>query len=246
VLGYWTVASRLLQALVLLFESLWRVAFPAMASAGRDRIDPAPILERGLRIAAVATGAIVVVLAGTAPALVATLFGERWHDSIAILPWAGLGALILGRSRPARPAICPRSSRWAPSCAGRACRQRSCSRPACRCSTASAPSASASAGSPGSVANAAVLGRAVRRHAGINVIATMASPVAGACIAACRICPRNGGGPGRGCAGGVRDRCRGIYLALSSLLCRAELLYIARLGRRVVVPSRRMPRELAA
>lgn len=95
-LGYWTIVTRLLQALVLLFESLWRVSYPAMARLSEVGGDASAVLDRSLRLAALAAGAIVVVLSGTAPALVVTLFGERWHDSAEILPLAGVGALIAG------------------------------------------------------------------------------------------------------------------------------------------------------
>jgi O-antigen/teichoic acid export membrane protein len=95
-LGYWAIATRLLQALVLLFESLWRVAYPAMARLAEIDGDAEAVLDRSLRLAALAAGAIVVVLSGTAPALVATLFGAAWDESAAILPLAGLGALIAG------------------------------------------------------------------------------------------------------------------------------------------------------
>jgi O-antigen/teichoic acid export membrane protein len=247
VLGYWTVASRLLQALVLLFESLWRVAFPAMARLVEIESDPGPILERGLRVAAVATGAIVVVLAGTAPALVPTLFGERWHDSIAILPWAGLGALILGPL-----AACATGYLSAIKQVGTVLRGAGLQAAVLFATGVPLLDRFGTIGLgiswlAGSIANAVVLGRAVRRHAGINVIATMASPVAAACIAAV---------PAYALATVVDPAAvalavsaavaAGTYLALSSLLCRAELLYIARLGRRVLVPSRRMPQEVAA
>jgi O-antigen/teichoic acid export membrane protein len=96
VLGFWTMAWRLLQAIFLVFESLWKVSMPAaarMLDAG-EALKPA--LERALLLAAVLTGLMVVPLAGTAHSLVPVVFGDEWSGTIDVLPWAALALILNG------------------------------------------------------------------------------------------------------------------------------------------------------
>jgi O-antigen/teichoic acid export membrane protein len=95
-LGLWSVAFRLVQAPVLLFESLWRVSFPALARLLAAGEDARPLLERGLPLISTAAGFLVVAIGGSAPVLVPTLFGSQWTDAAAILPWAAVGIAISG------------------------------------------------------------------------------------------------------------------------------------------------------
>lgn len=95
-LGLWSIAYRLGMAIMLLFEALWRVAFPAMARLLDAGEDAAPVLERGMRLTATATGFLVVAVGGSAPVLVPTLFGQRWSEAASVLPWAALGIMIAG------------------------------------------------------------------------------------------------------------------------------------------------------
>ena len=96
VLGFWTMAWRLLQSIFLVFESLWKVSMPAVArmlDAG-EAVQPA--LERALLLAAVLTGLMVVPLAGTAHSLVPVVFGSNWSGTIDVLPWAALALVLNG------------------------------------------------------------------------------------------------------------------------------------------------------
>jgi O-antigen/teichoic acid export membrane protein len=96
VLGFWTMAWRLLQSIFLVFESLWRVSMPAVArmlDAG-EAVQPA--VERALLLASVLTGLMVVPLAGTAHSLVPVVFGSNWSGTVDVLPWAALALVLNG------------------------------------------------------------------------------------------------------------------------------------------------------
>lgn len=86
-LGLWTLASRVLQLPYLLFESLWRVSYPAMTQLMAAGEAPRHLIERGVRVASTATGLLLTPLASSAPALVVAVFGEQWvAASDVILP----------------------------------------------------------------------------------------------------------------------------------------------------------------
>jgi O-antigen/teichoic acid export membrane protein len=96
-LGVWSVAWRLLQTVYLLFESLLRVLFPAMSRLiEQDDEQLGPTLERGLRLATLCTGFAVVPLIGCADPLVLVIFGDRWQETVSVIPWAAAGLLIGG------------------------------------------------------------------------------------------------------------------------------------------------------
>ena len=95
-LGVWSVAFRLVQATTLLFESLWRVSFPAMARLLETGEDPRPLLERGIALTGTAAGFLVAAMGGSATALVPVLFGERWSSAADVLPWAAVGIGLSG------------------------------------------------------------------------------------------------------------------------------------------------------
>lgn len=96
VLGVWTIAYKLLQVPFLLFDSLWRVSFPAMSrlhAAGEDLV---PIIERGVGLASVATGGILALLVSGSPALVPAVLGSHWAPAVTVIPWAAIGLMIAG------------------------------------------------------------------------------------------------------------------------------------------------------
>jgi O-antigen/teichoic acid export membrane protein len=95
-LGLWSLASRLLQIPLLLFASLWQVSFPAMSRLVGAGEDPRPLIERGVSLGAVATGALLVPLVGAAPAAVPAVFGAGFEDASAVLPGSCLGLMIAG------------------------------------------------------------------------------------------------------------------------------------------------------
>jgi O-antigen/teichoic acid export membrane protein len=96
VLGLWTLASRILQAPFLLFESLWRVSYPAMSQLVAAGQNPGPILERSIRLAAAVTGVPMTLLVGSSPALVTVVFGARWSDAADAIAFAALGLQVSG------------------------------------------------------------------------------------------------------------------------------------------------------
>jgi O-antigen/teichoic acid export membrane protein len=247
VLGFLTIAWRLGQALVLLFESMWRVAYPAMARLIEIEADAARPLQRGLRVATVVTGAIVAVLVGSCPSLVPALFGERWHDSIAILPGACLGTLVAGPLSACAIGYLSAVKRlgtvvWA------AVLQTGVMFatviPLLNAFDTFGLGISLFAGS---IASGLVLGPAIHREAGVHVARAMAAPVAAACVAATAayavavmIEPAS--------VGLVASASVAVasYGALSWLLYRADLLYVIGLARGLVKPSRPAPEEVAA
>ena len=95
VLGLWALAYRVLQVPFLLFESLFRVSYPAMSQLMGRGEEPRPILERGLGIAAVGTVALLAPLVGSAPALIPALVGQEWREAVDVVPWAS-AALAVG------------------------------------------------------------------------------------------------------------------------------------------------------
>jgi len=96
VLGLWSVAQRVLQFPFLLFSSLWRVSFPAMSRLIATGEDMRPVIERSVAVAAAGTGFLLVPLVGGAPALVPSVLGSRWDESVSVLPAAGLGLMFAG------------------------------------------------------------------------------------------------------------------------------------------------------
>lgn len=96
VLGLYSLADRVMQLPWLVFDSLLRVAFPAMArliGAGEDaRAD----LERGLRLLTVFAGALLCLVGATAPVLIPSVFGGQWQPAVGALPLIALGLLIAG------------------------------------------------------------------------------------------------------------------------------------------------------
>ncbi|HEV2061040.1 MAG TPA: oligosaccharide flippase family protein [Solirubrobacteraceae bacterium] len=95
-LGLWTLAMRILQIPLLLFESLWRVSYPAMSQLIGTGENPKRVMERGVKLAAVATGLLMSALVSSTPALVPGVFGERWTDAAVAIPAACLGLQING------------------------------------------------------------------------------------------------------------------------------------------------------
>jgi O-antigen/teichoic acid export membrane protein len=96
VLGFWSLAWRLLQAIFVLFESLWKVSMPAMARMLEAGEAVTPLLNRALLLSAVLTGLLTAPLAGAAHSLVPVLFGANWDGTIDIMPWAAAALIING------------------------------------------------------------------------------------------------------------------------------------------------------
>jgi O-antigen/teichoic acid export membrane protein len=95
-LGIFALSMRLLQVITLLFESLWRVSYPAMAQLLRAGEEARPAVSRIATLTAVGAGLAVVAICGTAPALIPSVFGDDWRPVVDVLPWAGAGLMIAG------------------------------------------------------------------------------------------------------------------------------------------------------
>lgn len=95
-LGVFVLSVRLLQVISLMFESLWRVSYPAMAQLLRAGENARPAVSRIAGLTSIASGFGVIALVGTAPALIPALFGEEWRAVNEIIPWAGAGLLVAG------------------------------------------------------------------------------------------------------------------------------------------------------
>lgn len=95
-LGVWTMAYRFIQVPFLIFETLWRVTFPAMARLIEAGEDPRAAVQNILMRSAVVTGAVLSALVGATPALIPAIFERQWHQIVNILPWACAGLLVGG------------------------------------------------------------------------------------------------------------------------------------------------------
>jgi O-antigen/teichoic acid export membrane protein len=95
-LGLWSLARRLMEVPFVLFDSLWRVSYPTMSKLVASDEDVAPLLERAVGMAAIASGVILTGLAGSAPGLIPGVFGEQWRGAAAVVPPACLGLAIGG------------------------------------------------------------------------------------------------------------------------------------------------------
>jgi O-antigen/teichoic acid export membrane protein len=94
--GIWTLAYRVLQPIGLVLQSLWRVSYPASARILEAGEDPDHLTERALRLTSVVVGVPVVLMAGTAPDLIPTVFGARWSSAAAALPWGAAAFMVIG------------------------------------------------------------------------------------------------------------------------------------------------------
>jgi O-antigen/teichoic acid export membrane protein len=95
-LGVWSVTWRLLQIPFLLFGAVWRVSFPSMSALVARGVAVRSTIERGARLASVATGLLLVPMAAGAPVLVPKVFGASYQEAgTLILPFC-LGMQFTG------------------------------------------------------------------------------------------------------------------------------------------------------
>jgi O-antigen/teichoic acid export membrane protein len=86
VLGLWTLAWRIAQIPYLLFSALWRVSYPAAAQLLSAGESARRMIERGLGLAAVGTGAILAPATGSLSPLIPAVFGHQWASVADVLP----------------------------------------------------------------------------------------------------------------------------------------------------------------
>src|SRR5690348_3169619 len=95
-LGFWSLANRLMQVPFRLFQALWRVSYPTMARLRAAGEDTRLVVARFARVTALASGAALAPLAASAHYLVPAMFGANWGDAAAPLPWASAGLVVAG------------------------------------------------------------------------------------------------------------------------------------------------------
>lgn len=95
-LGVWSLVMKMMQAPFVVFETLWRVSYPATARLLAAGEDPSLSLERTMRTVAVGSGLLIAGMVGTAPALIPLAFGPAWDAAINVLPWVGLALVLNG------------------------------------------------------------------------------------------------------------------------------------------------------
>jgi O-antigen/teichoic acid export membrane protein len=95
-LGLWSLAQRVMQVPYLLFNTLWRVSYPAMSKVLAAKEDVAPLIERATSMAAIGSGLVLAALAGSASKLIPGVFGQDWRQAASVMPAACLGLAISG------------------------------------------------------------------------------------------------------------------------------------------------------
>jgi O-antigen/teichoic acid export membrane protein len=95
-LAVWSIAYRLLQVILLLLQSLWRVSYPAMARAMEAGDNPEFLVSRVLQVCTTVVAPLAAVLGGAAPAIVHVLFSASWSDAAPVLPWGAAALAIWG------------------------------------------------------------------------------------------------------------------------------------------------------
>jgi O-antigen/teichoic acid export membrane protein len=95
-LGIWTLASRIMQAPLLLLGALWRVSYPAMARVVVRERQPRRLLERATASTALGVALLLSTLAGASPALVPFAFGSSWHEVARVILPSCIALMIGG------------------------------------------------------------------------------------------------------------------------------------------------------
>jgi PST family polysaccharide transporter len=95
-LGYWSLANRLLQVPFWLFQALWRVSYPTMARLRAGGEDTRLTVKRFARVTALTSGIALAPLAASAHFLVPALFGAKWAPAADPIPWACAGLVVSG------------------------------------------------------------------------------------------------------------------------------------------------------
>ena len=96
ILGIVALAGRVLQIPLLVFQSLWQVAYPAVSRMLDAGEDPRAAIQKGSAMLAGASGALLVGLVAASPALIPSVFGSQWSDAAEYMPGACLALLVGG------------------------------------------------------------------------------------------------------------------------------------------------------
>jgi O-antigen/teichoic acid export membrane protein len=93
-LGLWSFAFRIMQVPLMLFLSLVRISYPAMARLLDAKEDAGPVIERVIGVVAVTLSPVLVGIAVGADPLLPPIVGERWAAVPAVLAWSCLAMMI--------------------------------------------------------------------------------------------------------------------------------------------------------
>jgi len=96
VVGLWGFAIRLLQPILLVIMSLYRVSFPATAQLAGAGADTAASLVRALNLANLVMGATLVAIATASAPLVPVVFGTAWTDAVPVIFLVCVALMING------------------------------------------------------------------------------------------------------------------------------------------------------
>ena len=95
-LGLWSLAGRLMSIPALLLDTLWNVSYPAMSRLRDAGEELTSVVSRSVRLTTIGTGALLVPVIGSAPAMVPSVFGEQWRGVVDVITILPLGMLVMG------------------------------------------------------------------------------------------------------------------------------------------------------
>ena len=183
-LGLWSLATRVLLMPMVLYETVGRVTFPSMSHLLSEGRDVRPLIERIARLTAAGSCFTLAPLVAGAPGLVPALFGDQWQDAVEVFPGACLGLFIAGCATSASDGYLFAADR--PGAVVRATMTAALAWIATS-AVLVAPLGVAGVGvgaAVGASFHAAVLSRAVRRHAGADILRPLGWPLAISGVAA--------------------------------------------------------------
>lgn len=94
VLGLWAIAGRLVSVPALVFDSLMRVSFPAMARLQRIGTDLAAPMERQVRRSTILAGVMLAPTAVAGPSVLPVLLGDQWAGATDVIPFVFAGFMV--------------------------------------------------------------------------------------------------------------------------------------------------------
>jgi O-antigen/teichoic acid export membrane protein len=181
-LGLWSFGNRLVQLPGGLNESVGRVAFPTMVHLLGQGREVRPTIERTARLSATAGAIFFSAFAASTPGMVPLLFGSEWSDAVPLFPGTCLGLLIAATVAPIGDGYLFAANR------PRAVLQASVTYAVVVVATSAAllPAIGVAAigvgWAVGAAALAAVLGPAVRRLSGADIVTPILRPLVGALV----------------------------------------------------------------
>ncbi|MEI6446573.1 MAG: oligosaccharide flippase family protein [Actinomycetes bacterium] len=78
ILGYWSLAGRVLQVPFLILGSLWRVSYPAMAALVNSGADASIAVKKTLRKSTIGMGLVLAPTGAASVSGVTLVFGDQW------------------------------------------------------------------------------------------------------------------------------------------------------------------------